>query len=240
MQVYTGACGSLTNFQCADRGNPFGCGSGTGQAGLSFSATANTTYYILVGGLGGSGGNLQIVATMVTPPPNDTCAGAIALASGVTNTVNTFDATEFGDLVPSCQGGFGRGVWYTVTTPTNNVRVNLNTCGSDFGTVMQVYTGACGSLTNFQCADRGNPFGCGSGTGQAGLSFSATANTTYYVLVGGLGGSGGNLQIVATMVTPPPNDTCAGAIALASGVTNTVNTFDATEFGDLVPSCQGG
>src|SRR5208282_1417444 len=114
---------------------PF-CGN---EAGFSFSGTSNTTYYILVGGAGGTGGNLQIVANHVAPPSNDTCAGAIALANGVTNTLYTFDATEFGDPVPTCQGSFGRGVWYTVTTPGYNVRVNLSTCGSDFYTAMEVY-----------------------------------------------------------------------------------------------------
>src|SRR5205814_1247636 len=118
---------------------PFGCEPYSGHAGVSFSAPSNTTYYILVGGINVSGGNLQIVANIVTPPRNDICAGAIALTNGVPNAVYTFDATEFGDLVPACQGAFGRGVWYTVTTPTNNVRLDISTCGSDFQTVMQLY-----------------------------------------------------------------------------------------------------
>src|SRR5208282_1507509 len=142
---------------------PF-CGN---EAGFSFSGTSNTTYYILVGGAGGTGGNLQIVANHVAPPSNDTCAGAIALANGVTNTLYTFDATEIGDPVPSCQGSFGRGVWYTVTTTTNGP-VTINTCGSDFNTVMEVYTGNCGALTNFMCANESGPF-CNY---EAGFSFN--------------------------------------------------------------------
>jgi hypothetical protein len=160
--------------------------------------------------------------------------------------LNTFDATEFGDPVPGCNGSLGRGVWYKVMTPGNNVRIDINTCGSDFGTVLSVYTNGCGSLSNALayngaavCADRSNPFGCGVSPGQAGVSFSAVSNTTYYILVGGSSGTGGNLKIRADIVTPPPNDTCANPTLLVSGETNSLNTFDATEFGDPVPGCNG-
>src|SRR5262249_37022484 len=165
LSVYTGSCGSLTSVQCANQGGPF---CGCCNASVSFSGVGGTTYYILVGGHNGSGGNLQIVGTLVLPPANDTCANATPLASGVPTSMNTFYATEFGDPVPPCNSSIGRGVWYTIT-PSINERVNISTCGSDFSTVLSVYTGSCGSLTNVQCANQGGPL-CGCCT--ASLSFS--------------------------------------------------------------------
>src|SRR5258707_1255880 len=180
LAVYTGSCDSLTQVQCANQGGPF---CGFPGASLSFSGVAGTTYFILVGGNSGGGGNLQIVGTLSPPPANDSCANATPLVSGVTNFLYTFNATEFGDPAPSCvgccSGGFGRGVWYTITTPTNNVRVNLSTCGSGFNTMMAVYTNSCGALTEVQCANEGGPF-CNY---QANLSFGSLGNTTYYILV---------------------------------------------------------
>src|SRR5262249_42742765 len=150
-----------------------------------------------------------------------------------TNFVNTLNATEIGDPFPTCLGccpTFGRGVWYTLT-PNINERVSISTCGSDFGTVLSVYTGTCGALTNFTCANQGGP----SCNNQASLNFSGGGGTTYYIMAGGINGTGGNLQIVATLSPPPTNDTCAHPIALVPGVTNFLNTANATEFGDPFP-----
>src|SRR5262249_19873127 len=205
-------------------------------ASLSFSAPSNTTYYILVGGSGGSGGNLSIVATIVTPPANDTCAGAIALASGVTNFLNTFNATEFDDLAPSCNGSMGLGLSYKISTPAYNPRLDISTCGSDFRTIIAVYTiafEASPAQLHFPS------FPTRRSSDLASLSFSAPSNTTYYILVGGSGGSGEIGRASGRERAQPAKDACALAIELASGVTNFLNTFNATEFDDLAPSCNG-
>src|ERR1035438_8138238 len=161
LQVYTNACDLPGSpVQCARGGNPFGCSSSF--AGLSFSAPSNTTYYIFVAGEFSDAGTLDIVANLVTPPPNDTCASPAILTNGVTAVLNTFAATEFGDPALDCTGNtIGHGVWYQITTPTNNVRLDISTCGSSYRTVLQVYTNACGaSGSPVQCARGGNPFGC--------------------------------------------------------------------------------
>jgi hypothetical protein len=242
MAVYTGGCGGLTEVACNDNNGPY-CSACCGNpASVSFSSVSNVTYYILVGGNNPTvTGTLRIVADLQDPPPNDTCAGAIPLVNGVMNTVsNIFYATEIGDAVSACASGIYHGVWYTVT-PTKNQRVGISTCASDFDTRMAVYTGGCGGLTEFTCNDNNGPY-CSACCGNpASVSFSSVSNVTYYILVGGNNPTvTGTLRIVADLQDPPPNDTCAGAIALVNGVTNTVtNIFYATEIGDPTTNCAG-
>src|SRR5258705_113950 len=100
---------------------------------------------------------LLSLTTSLFGQTNDFCTNATWLASGETNSVNTFDATEFGDPVFPCGFSVGRGVWYRITTPPNNVRLDVTTCGSDFLTTLAVFTNVCGSFSNVICADRVNP-----------------------------------------------------------------------------------
>lgn len=149
-------------------------------------------------------------------PGNDQCAGAVPLTAGAVVSLNTAGATLTADPVPSCQTNFGAGVWYTFT-PASNGLVTISTCGSDFDTLLAVYTGACGTLVPLAggCIDDDGPACQGA---QASLSFAGTAATVYRILVGGYEGGVGNLRITATLGTAPPggpaNDLCSGAIAM--------------------------
>src|SRR6516165_9201746 len=160
--------------------------------------------------------SLDIKASLV----NDQCAGAIALQPGVGFTEDTTTATSTGDPVPACQTVFGNGVWFTYT-PTETAPVLVSSCGSTFDTVIAVYTGTCGALTQIACDDDNGP-DC-SGT-TASVVFNATAGTTYHILAGGYNSLTGNLRIVAQLA----NDQCHGAVALATGVPHTMSTLDAT------------
>jgi hypothetical protein len=106
-------------------------------------------------------------------------------------------------------------VWYTFT-PAINGGVTINTCGSDFDTVLQIYTGSCGSLTGVSgaCNDDNGPFCAGLA---ASVTFNGTAGTVYRILAGGYNGISGTLLVVANVTCAPANDTCNGAIALTAG-----------------------
>lgn len=200
LAVYTGSCGALTSVAngCNDDSGPF---CNTTRASMSFSGVGGTTYRVLVGGYGGSSGTLRIVATWPSSPPpaNDQCSGAIPMTPGTLYTQNTTSATSTGDPVTSCAGSLGRGVWYSYT-PGASGPVTLSTCGSDFDTVLSVYTGSCGSLVAVPggCNDDDGPMCYGW---QASVTFAATAGTTYRILAGGFGGAGGNLNLVLTAPT---------------------------------------
>ena len=119
------------------------------------------------------------------------------MTPGTTYTVNTAYATEAGDPVPTnCASNFRGGVWYTYQ-PSVSGPVGVTTCGSDFDTVLAVYTGTCGgTFTNIACShDPGSL--C---TSRASVNFIGNAGTTYYILAGGNSGAVGNLQILIPVV----------------------------------------
>lgn len=135
------------------------------------------------------------VSVQVTAPAptNDLCSGALPMTAGTIYTINTSIATASGDPTPGCQPSFGKGVWYSFT-PSASGAVTVNTCGSDFDTVLAVYKGTCGALTAVACNDDDGPACAGS---QASLTFAGTAGVTYLILAGGSGGAGGTLKIQA-------------------------------------------
>jgi hypothetical protein len=202
VSIYTGTCGSLTAIAsgCNDDDGPACSGL---AASVSFTGTAGTTYYILVGGAVVATGNLVVTATAAgsSSLANDTCSGATPMTLGTTYNSNTATATATDEPVPECQLDFGASVWYTFT-PTTNGTYLIATCGSDFDTVLSIYTGTCGLLTPIAngCNDDDGP-ACSGLT--ASVSFTGTAGTTYYILVGGAVVSTGNLAITATAAATP-------------------------------------
>ena len=131
-------------------------------------------------------------------PANNTCATATMLTSSATcnYTAGTVDgATSDGLPQPSCDayGGTyaGEGVWYSFTPQyaSNIIKVDGST---SIDPVLVVYTGSCGSLTEFDCNDT-------SGNSHATISNSNfTVGTTYYIRVydyGSVGPQDGSFNI---------------------------------------------
>lgn len=83
----------------------------------------------------------------------------------------------------------GKSVWWTWTAPKTGI-VTVDTIGSDFNTLLAVYTGsAVASLTPVASDDDS-----GSG-GRSKLNFNAVAGTAYQIAVDGFGGAGGNIAL---------------------------------------------
>jgi hypothetical protein len=224
LQLYTGGCGGLTSVACNDNS----CGN---QSAITFIAVRGTTYRIFVAGRDNTSGDLKIFIPLL--PPNDGCAGALALANGQTFSMSTAAATTDGDGTVSCADNIGKGVWFTYTPPVNGA-ITVNTLGSNFDTVLQVFTGSCGSLTPVACNDNGN---CPNL--QSVVNFPGTAGVTYLILAAGVTNSAsGTLRIAASVGGPTPtNDLCSGAIALTDAVSFSMSTQDATTSGDPEVSC---
>src|SRR5262249_21251434 len=116
---------STNNVQLSDSGSQFSC---------------------LVSNVQGSLLSSNGTLTVVVPPPNDRCTGAtIVASSNYTNAQSTLYATPIGDPSPDCVAGFGKGVWYQYTAPSDG-QIALDTVGSDFDTGLGVYSGTCTSL----------------------------------------------------------------------------------------------
>src|SRR5207248_555904 len=108
----------------------------------------------------------------------------------------------------------------------------IDTAGSDFDTVLAVYTGSCGSLAQIACNDN-------AGAATSRVSLLGNASTTYYILAGGLNGQNGSLVLhLSFNPTTLANDQCSGAIAISTAsYTNTQSTALATSTGDPTPGC---
>jgi hypothetical protein len=224
LQVYGGSCGALTHVDC-NAGNGIACS--TAQASLRFNGTGGTIYRIFVGGAGGASGNLSITAYS---PANEQCEGALELTNALPYSMNTASAGATGDPTPACAAAVTKSVWFSFV-PTLNGLAQITTCGSDFDTVLQVYSGSCSSLSSVTCNDNNGPLCAGS---QASVSFHANAGTRYWIQAGGSAGSSGNLVIKASSVG---NDICAGALPLPPGASHFMNTSTASSEGDPSQVC---
>jgi hypothetical protein len=189
--VYTGSRGTLSEVACEGFG---------GQ--VAFTASANTTYFFMVASAccGNPGGNLVF---RVNPPPgnddvdNATVVGELPFG----DSVFTGGATAAADD-PSCNGN-AHSVWYAFT-PARDLHVQADTAGSGYATSLGVYTGSRGALGEVACA-----------SSPAEVSFTASANTTYFFMVAAAaGGPGGTLQFHVSQAPPTITASLTGTARL--------------------------
>ncbi len=108
----------------------------------------------------GSRYNFSIAESMcIAPPPNDDCASATTIACGSSAVVNNLTATtDPGDPPFSCHfnapdQGVGT-VWYQFTATDTSAQIHTcDTTGQVHDTLLAVYDGSCGALTEIACSD---------------------------------------------------------------------------------------
>lgn len=124
------------------------------------------------------------------PPANDDFGSATAVgALPFQDAVETVDATmEPDEPGPPCSfGNAGNTVWYSFT-PGSDTFVSADTLGTDFDSVVAVWTGpSLGALELVGCNDDALSL-------SAQVAFLARAATTYYVQVADFAGVGGSLD----------------------------------------------
>ena len=194
--VFTGTPGSLTQIACSTARRAW------------FNATAGTTYYILVGRTSSYPVSLNTFFTfsLSLPVTNDLPTTAKTVAGNPY--IDTVDMrgsiNNTGEPSDTCFGGTGvnGSVWYKYT-PNVTRPVQAHTVGSNFDSVLAVYTGTPGSLTQLVCADGGGP------SGTSFLTFNAVAGTVYYIRVVNYNGSLTNAPIMKftlEAIVAVPND----------------------------------
>jgi hypothetical protein len=174
--VYTGDSSPLT-VQAENDDNPTVCGT---RAHVQLEVVEDTTYRILVDGFSGATGTIALAITEAdAPPPNDNFPGTDlgeALPTSFTGT--NVSATKQPDEPATIAGNpGGASVWWSWTAPVTD-RVRVQTCGSNFDTLLGVYTGDVLPVALVGEADDG----CGSGSV---VEFEATAGVVYRILVDG-------------------------------------------------------
>jgi hypothetical protein len=150
------------------------------------------------------------------PPANDNFANATALSgSSLTTSGTNVQATKQAGEPKHAGDLGGASVWYVWTAPSTGT-FSVDTCNSDFDTLLAVYTGsAVNALTEVASNDEAP--GCAS---QSQLAFHASNSTTYRIAVDGWSASGeippdtGNIALHLHLAAPPANDNFANAITL--------------------------
>ncbi len=187
----------------------------------------------------------------LTPPPNDTCAGAETIPSAgpfpylTSVTADITDATSTGDpAAPACQTSVSRSIWYAFSPATTAV-YTISTCADAptattvDDTVIGIYTSAGGCAGPFTILPTGattsgcDDDSCANEDNQAVVTTQLTGGTTYYVVVwefGSAAPTSGNtaVQIRVGQAPLPTNDTCASAAALTLNRATAGTTKSAT------------
>lgn len=169
----------------------------------------------------GANQTANFTAQLIPPPANDNFGAAQTLSgtSGSltgTNLGATHEASE-----PDHAGTGGSSVWYH-WTPAWNGSATINTAGSDFDTVLAVYTGASvNSLTEVESNDD-DPSG---GIVTSSVTFDVVAGNTYYVAVDGFQSDQGAVALAWSLSAT--THTISGTMTLAgsplAGVTLTLS-----------------
>jgi hypothetical protein len=214
--VYTGT--SVTSLSLVTSNDDAG---GTVQSAVSFTAVSGTTYHVVVDGYnygrgaGAATGSIKLTLTAAAPvvaPANDNFTSAhVVSGTAATVTGSNVGATrQAGEPILAGNAG-GASVWYN-WTPSASGLVTISTYGSNFDTMLGVYTGS--SVSSLTLVASNDDSG---GTLQSAVSFEASANVTYHIVVDGYnygrGASTGNIQLNLSQTV--------GAIGHAGRVTPT-------------------
>jgi hypothetical protein len=178
LAVYTGD--SISNLTEVARDDDSGMGL---QSKVMYPHTPGSTYQIAVFGYSpASEGTITLNCNILPPPPNDNFADAIMISgtSGNTTGYNVFATSEAGELPGMPSGNGHNSVWWKWTAPSDGT-YSFNTFGSDYDTVLGVFTGSSvDTLTRQTWNDD-------SGSLQSYVYFNANAGATYYISVAGYG-----------------------------------------------------
>lgn len=161
------------------------------------------------------------------PPQNDSESAAVEVAAvPFAYTETTTEATADGPRFCSNNGS----VFFSFT-PGADIRTEVDTFGSDYDTVLGIYT-RDGGVHPIDCNDDRY-------SSQSAVRFSASAGTTYFIMVGfccgnGASGNGGQLTLHVSRVAKVPLQVdvtiaTTGAASSATGIATVSGTATCTK-----------
>ncbi|MBK9759360.1 MAG: HYR domain-containing protein [Flavobacteriales bacterium] len=179
---------------------------------LSWTAAAGGTYFIHYNTNSSCGtASTCMTSTIQNTTSNDLCGNAFNIGSLPYTSAIISNATMTDDVAASTCDGPYKNIWWKVTGVCGTMTAITCTGGTNFDDEIAVFTGSCGSFTQVACNDD-NGAGCTSN--YAGVSWTSTAGTVYYITVGSYYNAGptGNIQLNVTGgdVTAP-SITCPAA-----------------------------
>ena len=168
------------------------------QSQLLFLAQIGETYHIAVDGYESTTGD--IVLKLGTTPDNDNFNSASVVAGGTVTGGNLAATREGGEPIGAGSSEPVNSVWWSWTASTTG-EVQIDTIGSDFDTLLAVYTGtAIDELTQVAAND---DFDFPNSLASR-VTFNAEAGTTYHISVDGFLNETGNV-VLNLPAAPPAN-----------------------------------
>lgn len=219
---------------CGVAGTQLACASTATPETLDLLDLPAGTYTAVVEAEGSPGGPFDLVYNTFAPVRNDTCATAIDLGSGAPPTTRTGDSSigALDQESGTCAGGPTPDVFYTYTLASAR-HVNLQ--------VTSTYDAAVSLRTT--CNNSGTETTCQNavvGPGTEVIDIRTQPAGTYSVLVDGAGNSSGTANLTfTTSAPPPPGDSCAEVVPIATNVTTTGQSLSASYADDSTGTCGG-
>jgi hypothetical protein len=115
--------------------------------------------------------------SVVQPPINDNCTGAINIQQGASCSPTNGSVAYATESLPACSGVANNDVWYSFTANSTGAQVTVNG-STEFDAVYEVYSGNCANLTSLSCIDTGI-----EGESESGVVNNLTQGQTYYIRV---------------------------------------------------------
>ncbi len=143
--------------------------------------------------------NGSLALPVVARAANDNFAAATALdlAAIPLRTSNLQCSRETGEPAHAGNNG-GRSIWFNWTAPAPG-QAQFTTAGSNFDTLLAVYTGGAVNGLALVAANDDN-----AGSLQSAVTFTAAAGTTYRIAVDGFGAASGNVVLNAAFTPSGP------------------------------------
>lgn len=200
-----------------------------------FTAQPGITYTIMVGTFSGFGGLLQV--NIDSAPANDSILGAeIIDVLPYSDTLDNSQMTNEGtDPAPSCNDSTNYSLWYRFTA-SRNTTIRFSTANSTYDTILSIYTGAPGALTEVACHDDVyfNIFDLANVDLTSKIDLNVTSGVTYYIMISSgtlteLFDDTGTLHFGATDLTPVTGITLfAPASTITDGYGNPIYRWSDT------------
>lgn len=185
LEVYAGSCADLASLGCVDatlRG---------ATETLLVATTPGATYYYRVYYWPYTAAQTVFDFTTcvfaIPAPWNDDCATPMPLVPGATCVQVGFVTTGATETLPSIDcGGFtspnALDVWFSFVATTTEHTIGVFG-PNEADAMVEIFSGACGSLTSLACADATFPQTAGEATTELLIQAGLTVGTTYFVRV---------------------------------------------------------